>query len=196
MKRVIAVSLSDEMATRLTAEIERRGTTQSTLVEAALGRFLDAGSGSGVATIVRCLSAVAHRLDQIDRDLKTVNETVALHARFHLATTPALSPADLAKASSLGSSRFDEFAAQVQRRVLYGPPLIGETLDRRNTGRGSGLPASEDREVAPIEAEITNQEPGHRTSSAAAKCVSKRCAAVGEDGGEGNFQNRSGGSVH
>ena len=70
-----------------------------------------------------------------------------------------------------------------------------ETLDRLNTGSRSGSFARGYRENTPIDAEIDNQEPSHRALGAAEN-VSNRCAAVREDGGEGNFQEWSDRCIH
>ena len=81
----------------------------------------------------RRLSIMSRQLEQLDRDLRVVNEAVALQARYHLAVTPPLPAAALRAACVLGSERFDEFAAQVGRRVQLGTSLMQETMDRLGT---------------------------------------------------------------
>ena len=56
---------------------------------------------------------MSRQLEELDRGLRIVNETVALQARFHLAVTLVLPAADQRAACVLGSERFDELAAQV-----------------------------------------------------------------------------------
>jgi hypothetical protein len=73
---------------------------------------------------------MSRQLENVDRDLRVVNETVALHARYHLTVTPPLSPPIRQAACKLGAARFDEFAAQVGRRVDLGTPLMRETMQR------------------------------------------------------------------
>ena len=81
------------------------------------------------------LAGLSRQLEQLDRDLRIANETAALHARFHLAVTPLLPAAAQGAACALGAERFEEFAAQVGRRVDLGIPLIRETIDRVSATR-------------------------------------------------------------
>jgi MFS family permease len=131
MKPRIGVYLSDGMAARLAEAATRPGVTKSALVEAALDRLLGSEDDvSETATLARQFAAMSGQLEQLDRNLRIVNETVALHARFHLAVTPLLPAAAQRAACALGAERFEEFAAQVERRVDRGVPLIQETIDR------------------------------------------------------------------
>src|SRR6266568_7396593 len=128
MKPRICVYLSEHMAARLAVAAKRLGATKSTLVEAALDRFLGSDDAIGeTATVARRLTGLSRQLEHLDRDLRMVNETVALHARFHLAITPPMPASALHAACTLGSERFEEFAAQVGRRIHLGPPLMRET---------------------------------------------------------------------
>ena len=131
MKTRIGVYLSEGMAARLTELATRPGITKSALVEAGLDRLLGSEDDfSDTATLARQLTAMSGQLEQLDRNLRIVNETVALHARFHLAVTPILPATAQGAACALGAERFEEFAAQVERRVDRGVPLIQETIDR------------------------------------------------------------------
>jgi hypothetical protein len=131
MKPRIGVYLSDGMAARLAEAATRPGITKSALVEQALDRLLGSEDDfSDTATLTRQFAAMSGQLKQLDRNLRIVNETVALHARFHLAVTPLLPAAAQEAACALGAERFEEFAAQVGRRVNRGVPLIQETIDR------------------------------------------------------------------
>lgn len=131
MKPRIGVYLSQGMAARLTEAAARPGVTKSALVEAALDRLLESDEAlSDTATLARQLAAMSSQLQQLDRNLRVVNETVALHARFHLAVTPIMPATAQGAACALGAERFEEFAAQVERRVDRGVPLIQETIDR------------------------------------------------------------------
>jgi MFS family permease len=119
------------MAARLAEAATRPGVSKSALVEQALDRLLGSEEDfSDTATLARQFAAMSGQLKQLDRNLRIVNETVALHARFHLAVTPLLPAAAQEAACALGAERFEEFAAQVERRVDRGVPLIQETIDR------------------------------------------------------------------
>jgi hypothetical protein len=59
-----------------------------------------------------------------------LNEAVVLQARFLLAVAPPIRAADQLAAYRLGVARFQEFAAQVAKRVQVGTSLIKETIER------------------------------------------------------------------
>jgi predicted transcriptional regulator len=90
MKRKITIQLSEEVAERLEAAAERPGASKSAIVEAALDRFLSADHEAVVddATLLRRLDWMSGQLERLDRDLRVVGETAALHARYHLTVTP------------------------------------------------------------------------------------------------------------
>jgi hypothetical protein len=193
MKPRIGVYLSERMATRLAAAAKRPGATKSALVEAALEQFF--GPEDDVddsASVERRLASMSAQLEQLDRNLRTVNETVALHARFHLAVTPILPAAAQAGACALGAERFEEFAAQVGRRVRLGVPLIQETMDRlnpsrqdpRSNGLGDGIPEPD----SPV------RESGLKQSALVE--VPERVAAVREGGSLFNFPGKAGIPLH
>ena len=130
MKPRIGVYLSEQMAARLAAAAKRPGASKSALVEAALAQFFGSDDDSDNLPVDRRLSLMSRQLEQLDRDLRVVNESVALQARYQLAVTPPLPAAALRAACALGSERFDEFATQVWRRVQSGTSLVHETVDR------------------------------------------------------------------
>ncbi len=134
MKRKVTVRLSEQIVERLKAAAERQGATKAAIVEAALDIFLSSGVDPGelikdTATLRR-LNWMSRQLEQLERDLRIVNETVALHARYHLTVTPPLPSSQQPAACALGLERFEAFAAQVGRRVHLGTPLMRETMDR------------------------------------------------------------------
>ena len=189
MKPRIGVYLSEQMAARLAAAAKRPGTSKSALVEAALAQFFGADDDTSDMPVDRRLSLMSRQLEELDRGLRIVNETVALQARFHLAVTPVLPAADQRAACVLGSERFDEFAAQVRRRVQLGTSLMQETMDRlglakRDTATialGGGAPQT----CFPV------QKPALGTSSqVGAKAESS--AAVREGGSLFNFPGKAG----
>jgi MFS family permease len=181
MKPRVGVYLSEHMAVRLAAAAERPGATKSGLVEAALDRFLGSDDDVGdTASMARGLSGLSRQLEHLDRDLRIVNETVALHARFHLAVTPAFPAAAQHTACSIGAERFEEFAAQVGRRVHLGTPLMRETMDRLSAAR-SAVSAGDPGEGEPPGKRSAIDERGLH-ASVAVDDVSERIAAVREDG--------------
>jgi hypothetical protein len=131
MKPRIGVYLSEGMAARLAEAATRPGVTKSALVEAALDRLLGSEDDfSDSATLARQFATMSGQLEQLDRNLRIVNETVALHARFHLAVTPLLPAAAQEAACALGAERFEEFARRWKGVSIGEFPSFG----KRSTG--------------------------------------------------------------
>ena len=192
MKPRIGVYLSEQMAARLAAAANLPGASKSAIVEAALAQFFGAGDDTNDLPVDRRLSLMSRQLEELDRGLRIVNETVALQARFHLAVTPVLPASDQRAACVLGSERFDELAAQVGRRIQLGTSLMQETLDRLGTSkRDTAMIAGGD---APHTG-VTIQEPALSTSS---PCEDKAepYAAAREGGGLHNFPGKAGIPLH
>ena len=194
MKPRVGVYLSEEVAARLREAAKRPGATKSALVEAALDRFLGSEDDVGdTASLGRQLAGLSQQIEQLDRNLRVVSETVALHARFHLAVTPLLPVAAQGAACALGAQRFEEFAAQVDRRVEGGVSLIAETIDRGAAERahapGSG-PADDD-----------TSGKGSTTYTASVPASNfiddtAHSAAAREDGSHGGFPGCGGSAFH
>jgi hypothetical protein len=193
MKPRIGVYLSEQMAARLTAAAKRPGASKSALVEAALAQFLGSDDETDNIPVDRRLSLMSRQLEELDRGLRIVNETVALQARFHLAVTPVLPAADQHAACLLGSERFDEFAAQVGRRVQLGTSLMQETMDRLSTPkRGVHCTGLGDETQMTCSSTL---EPGPRTSNPAGIEV-EHPTAVREGGSLFNFPGKAGLPLH
>ncbi|MEA3074412.1 MAG: hypothetical protein QOD29_5858, partial [Alphaproteobacteria bacterium] len=165
MKPRVGVYLSEGMAARLAEAAKNPRATKSAVVEAALDRYFGSDDDiSNTATVGRHLAGLSRQLEVLDRNLRIANETAALHARFHLAVTPPMPAGELGAACAVGAERFEEFAAQVGRRVDLGVPLIRETIDRVGATRTTlATPA----EGEPSGNEATFCEPGLQASSMA-----------------------------
>jgi predicted transcriptional regulator len=188
MKPRIGVYVSEQMAARLTAAAKRSSRSKSAIVEAALAQFLGAGEDTNDLPVDRRLSLMSRQLEELDRGLRIVNETVALQARFHLAVTPVLTAADQRAACVLGAERFDELAAQVKRRVQLGTSLMQETMDRLDTKRHTAAVAFGGRApktCSPV------QKPALSTSKLMGDNA-ESFAAVGEGGRLLNFPGKTG----
>jgi hypothetical protein len=192
MKPRIGVYLSEQMAARLAAAAKRPGASKSALVEAALAQFFGSDDDSDNLPVDRRLSLMSRQLEQLDRDLRVVNESVALQARYQLAVTPPLPAAALRAACALGSERFDEFATQVWRRVQSGTSLVHETVDRLGHKRGTladGFAKGVAKTYSPAD------EPDLRTSNPVGIEV-EHSTAVREGGSLFNFPGKAGLPLH
>ena len=179
MKRKVSVQLSEQVAERLETAAQEPGASKSAIVEAALEQFLSADT-SGDAEVSHRLNWMSRQLEQLERDLRIVNETVALHARYHLTVTPSLPSAEQRAACALGVERFDVFAAQVGRRVHLGTPLMRETMDRLSTSNPE-LFARSIEEGIPLAAAQQKPEPNSPASSVADERPEQSAAA--QEGG-------------
>jgi hypothetical protein len=191
MKPRIGVYLSKKTAARLAMAAKRREITKSALIEAAIDRFLASDDAIDADTLSGRLADLSGQIDQLDRNLGIVSEIVSLHARFHLAVAPALPAATQSGACQLGSARFDEFAAQVERRVEARTPLIMETINRLDTMRPA---VAAEGEADQAVRDSATYPAGVRASTWAHEV--QNTAAVREDGSNHNFPARPGRPVH
>jgi predicted transcriptional regulator len=186
MRRKISVRLSPLLFERLQAAAGGRGSTKTAIVEAALARFLSPQAQCDDETkLLRKFESMGQRLDRMERDLRLVNETVTLHARYHLTVTPPLPQAQQRAACVLGFERFEAFAAQVATRVRLGKPLIKETIDRLDPTTSYMVPLRLD-EGALLGTPLS--ELNHKGASSTPKRVRPALsAAVREDGSNDRF---------
>ena len=191
MKPRVGVYLSKRTAARLAMAAKRREITKSALVEAAIDRFLASDDTPEAVILAGRLADLSGQVDQLDRNLGIVSEIVSLHARFHLAVAPALPAATQPAACRLGSARFDEFAAQVERRVQLGTPLMQETMNRLDTTAPAVAATGEGDPAGGVPAACG-------TGFGASTWVheAQNPAAVREDGSTDNFPAHPGRPVH
>lgn len=147
-KHRLTVYLTEHIADRLQVAAKRPGANKSTIVHAALDRFLSADRDlEAGTTIARRFDRIGRQLDRIERDLSIITETVGLHVRYHLSVTPPLADSEQDSARALGRDRFELFVAQVGRRLASGGRLIAEVLDRANSMQAERVTQSIETEV-------------------------------------------------
>ena len=161
-RRKVTVRLSEGVCGRLDVATDRPGVGKSMLVEAALEHFLNPAP-SVEALMRERLDDMHARFDHLERDMRMIAETVALHARYHLAVMPPVPEARQREAVILGDERFKVLAEQVDRRVREGRPLMQETIDRLNSAQ------QEESDQATGERPTHNSTPAHKESSAASE---------------------------
>jgi sugar phosphate permease len=127
-RRKVTVRLSERVCNRLDIATDRPGVGKSMFVEAALEQFLE--PAPSVEALLRGrLDDMHARFDRLEHDVRTIAETVALHARYQLAVTPPVSQERQSEVIRLGDERFRILAQQVDRRVRQRRPLMQETID-------------------------------------------------------------------
>jgi len=127
-RRKVTVRLSERVCSRLDIATDQPGVGKSMFVEAALEQFLEPTPSIETLLCGR-LDDMHARFDRIEHDVRTIAETVALHARYQLAVTPPVSQERQQEAIRIGDERFKVLAEQVDRRVRQGRPLMQETIN-------------------------------------------------------------------
>jgi predicted transcriptional regulator len=187
MKRKVSVRLSPQLFERLQAAAESQASTKTAIIEAALDRSLSAKPQcNDEAKLLRRFESMGHQLEQIERDLRLVNETVTLHARYHLTVMPPMQQARQRAACILGLERFEAFAVQVGTRVRLGTPLMKETIDRL----GAATPHMAAERLAE-DALLGTPAPAsdHKVASLTARGVRPALSAAAREGGSnGRFR--------
>jgi MFS family permease len=183
--RKVTVRLTPTLCERLEVATEHPGVGKSMVVEAALERFLQ--PTASVEELVQERFDDLHiRFDRLERDMRMMAETVALHARYHLAVMPPLPQSRQHEAMLLGDERFRILAEQVDRRVRQCRPLMQETIDRLNSGEGefertTGVDGPDDQEPALDKQKLVSEDFDVEDASS---------TAAFEGGGNSSFQHR------
>jgi MFS family permease len=181
--RKVTVRLTEEVCQQLQTAAERPGIGKSMVVAAALECLLS--PRAPVEELVgQRLDGVHARFDRLEHDMRMIAETVALHARYQLAVTPALPQSRHQEACRLGDERFNVLAEQVDRRVRSGRPLMQETIDRLKCRGREGLEPATPDDTARDEAANRNDQ-----TSATADVDVERASSCAGKGGSSAFNN-------
>ncbi|MGL3104748.1 hypothetical protein [Bradyrhizobium sp. BR 1432] len=176
--RKITVLLSEKIASRLEVAT---GLGKSMVVEAALERFLDpAPPIEGL--IHEALDRINRQLERLDTDVRTIAETVALHARYHLTVTPHLQQSQQLEACARGQERFKALAEQVDRRVRSNRPLLRETIDQISAPNAC-------RQAADNISQVSADAAQKGAADIILDATAHMSAAAKEGGSTSNFQN-------
>lgn len=178
--RKVTVRLTEDLYNRFSAATERPGVGKSMVVEAALERFLSVAP-SIEDTVRDRFDDIDDKLDRLERNMRIMAETVALHARYHLSVMPPLPQARQQEAAVLGDERFKVLAEQVDRRVRQGRPLMQETIDRLD---------SRDCEANDISRRPNQQHGDQGPATEGVDIKPASFAAAGEGGGNMYFRQR------
>jgi hypothetical protein len=181
MKRKVSLRLRQQLFERLEAAAQSQNLTKTAIVEGALDRFLSLKPQCNEETkVLHQFELIGQKLERIERDLSFVNETVVLHARYHLTMAPPMPQAQQRAACILGLERFEVFAAQVAMRVGLGTPLMRETIDRLGapTPHRVALRSAESARVG-----TPASEPDDKVAALAARGMRPAFSAAAREGG-------------
>ena len=182
--RKVTIRIAEKIHEQLEAATERPGVGKSMIVEAALAQFLNPRPPEN--PVQHSSDDIHARFDSLERNLRTIAETVALHARYHLAVMPPLPQQQQREACQLGDERFKVLAEQVDQRVRQDRPLIQETIDRLNATRFNGVKSTID-EDEPVEPKPTYVMNG-AGSRGDVSVKHESSAAAQEGGSNSNFR--------
>jgi len=143
--RKVTIRLTEKLHERLEAATERPGVGKSMVVETALEGFLNPPP-SAEEPARELFDEMHARFDRLERDMQIMAETMALHARYHLAIMPPLPQSRQQESVRIGDERFKILAAQVDRRVRLGRPLMRETIDRLSATEAGQMESLRDAE--------------------------------------------------
>ncbi len=176
--RKVTIRLTEELYNRLSAATERPGVGKSVVVEGALERFLSPAP-SVEDSVQDRLDDIDDKLDRLERDVRVMAETVALHARYHLSVMPPLPRSRQQEAIVLGGKRFEALAEQVNQRVRSGRPLMEETIARLN---------SRDRRAEGVSVDPNTEDDDREPAQEAVDIEAASLAAAGEGGSNSYFR--------
>jgi hypothetical protein len=118
------VFLEREHAQRLRELAAMKGLSQSSIIAAALASFLSPDAADKrEAAIAKRLDRLSRQFDKLERDQNILIETLALYVRSVNAPLPEAHQ-DAARAQ--GKARFEQFVAQLARRLQRGNSLVRE----------------------------------------------------------------------
>ena len=182
--RKVTIRVTEKIHEQLEAATERPGVGKSMVVEAALAQFLNPRPPE--SPVRQDFADIHARFDSLERNLQTIAETVALHARYHLAVMPPVPQQQQREACQLGDERFKVLAEQVDQRIRQGRPLIQETIDRLNATRFNGVKSTIDQD-GPVEPTPT-YIPNGAGLRGDANIKQESPAAAQEGGSNSNFR--------
>jgi hypothetical protein len=127
----LTVYVSHSIADRLDLACKVPGRNKSKFTEKALEHLLDPeqvlAKDGGVS---RGLQQVTKAVSQIDRHQQVVIESFGLFIRYFLTVTPPLPKSEQDTARAKGHQRFDDFIAQLGRRLAGSHSLVSEVLEK------------------------------------------------------------------
>ena len=139
MKARLHAYLTNDVHDRLDLLAAKPGSSKSAIVNDALKAFFARGAASEIDAVLRVrLDKVARHLARLERDQQVLLECLALFIRFELTVTVPLPDIDQPAAKALGNERFNNFIAQVGRRLAAGRSLTREVLDCAAPERTNG----------------------------------------------------------
>lgn len=136
MTTKIGVYLTDDVAKQLRVAVRRPGVTKSSIVNAALRRFLDpAPVKEHGEEVLERLRRLAKKHRQLHREVQVVVEMMALFVRYFLTINPPLPESEQNAAEMRGRERYAVFVRQIARRIASDSRLVSDVMETIVTTR-------------------------------------------------------------
>jgi len=136
MTTKIGVYLTDDVAKQLRVAVRRPGVTKSSIVNAALRRFLDpAPVKEHGEEVLERLRRLAKKHRQLHREVQILVEMMALFVRYFLTINPPLPESEQNAAEMRGRERYAVFVRQIARRITSDSRLVSDVMETIVTTR-------------------------------------------------------------
>ena len=123
------IFIEPEQATRLAEVAAVRGVSKSSLIAAALSRFLAPQADQQGEAIVRRLDRLSRQLGLLQRDQTILTETMVLFIRHSLALALPVPQSQQEAVRAQGRLRYAQFFDQLVRHLQRGRSLAREVED-------------------------------------------------------------------
>lgn len=123
------IFIEPEQATRLAEVAAVRGVSKSSLIAAALSRFLAPQADQQGEAIVRRLDRLSRQLGLLQRDQAILTETMVLFIRHSLALALPVPESQQEAVRAQGRLRYAQFFDQLVRHLQRGRSLAREVED-------------------------------------------------------------------
>ena len=116
--------LSADLGKRLRTFAAGKGSSQNSVVQAALVKYLDDANDGTL--IMRRLDRLSRALGRVHRDVTVLADALAVYVQVWLAHTPRIPDSERAGAERVALARFAQFTEHVAARVASGKSAIAD----------------------------------------------------------------------
>ena len=128
--------LSADLGKRLRTFAAGKGSSQNSVVQAALVKYLDDANDGTL--IIRRVDRLARAVGRVHRDVTVLADALAVYVQVWLAHTPRIADGDRPAAERVALARFAQFTEHVAARVASGKSVMTDLA------RGADGPEDDD----------------------------------------------------
>ena len=116
--------LSADLGKRLRTFAAGKGSSQNSVVQAALVKYLDDANDGTL--IIRRLDRLSRAVGRVHRDVTVLADALAVYVQVWLAHTPRIPDGERARAERVALARFAQFTEHVAARVASGKSVMAD----------------------------------------------------------------------